>query len=247
MQFPSSSPQHGGRVSPRPPAYQAPPPSGFRVPLELNSTFPPHELALDTPCRDLDGSPVYFGSALFPSSVHPCKIAPHIDTPCRVPYGGQEQGHRGRYDLLPFTHEMELVPTSGGRIPPGRRPVEGGYEEPQPGKPGQKLYHAVARHRHDNRTVLVPGKVGEHLVRSMINVREDYSDAEVPCREVATMLSETQSILRPNTSSCTFFCLRCTRTNLTFFFAVAGGRFFCFPYNTNMYCIYLSTNIRAAS
>ncbi|KLO07617.1 hypothetical protein SCHPADRAFT_909307 [Schizopora paradoxa] len=164
MHFPSASHHHqDDQASPHPPQYQAPPPAGFRIPLERNVPFPPREVACDAPCRDLDGSPVYFGSALFASSVHPCKIAPHIDPPCRVPYGGGEREHRERYDLLPFTHDMELVPTSGGRIPPGRRPVEGGYEEPQQGRPGQKLYHGVARHRHDNHTVLVPGKVGEHL------------------------------------------------------------------------------------
>lgn len=163
MQFPSTSPQHSGRISPRPPPYQqnvrAPPPAGFRIPLDSNSPFPPHEQAHDPPCRDLDGSPVYFGSALLRTSVHPCKVAPHVDCACRVPYGGQETAHRGRYDLLPFTpHDMELVPTSGGRIPPGRRPIEGGYEES-----GQKLYHGLVRHRHGDHTVLVPGKVGEHL------------------------------------------------------------------------------------
>jgi len=162
MQFPSSSPQHSGRISPRPPTQQimkAPPPAGFRIPLDVNTPFPQHELALDTPCRDLDGSPVYFGSALFRTSVHPCKIAPHIDCACRVPYGGQETAHRGRYDLLPFTRDMELVFATGGHIPPGRRPVEGGYEEAE----GHRLYHGVARHKHGDREVLVPGKVGEHL------------------------------------------------------------------------------------
>ncbi len=44
---------------------------------------------------------------------------------------------------------MEWVPTSGGRIPIGRHPIEGGYEED-----GTLLYHAAARI--DN--VMVPGK-----------------------------------------------------------------------------------------
>jgi hypothetical protein len=49
---------------------------------------------------------------------------------------------------------MEFVPTAYGKIPPGRRPIEGGYEEF-----GLKLYHAVA----SINGVRVPGKTGEHL------------------------------------------------------------------------------------
>ena len=72
-----------------------------------------------------------------------------------VPYSGQEYAHHGRYDLLPFDPStMELVPTSRGEIPAGRRPIEGGYEEN-----GAKLYHAVA----NVQGVKVPGKTGQHL------------------------------------------------------------------------------------
>ena len=108
---------------------------------------------------------------------------------CRVPYGGGEYEHTGRYDLLrkfllfhyplihdprnyltllnlisswpykAFTQDMELIPASGGVLPPGRRPVEGGYEN------GIKLYHAVGQID----GVRVPGKCGEHLVRSKPN------------------------------------------------------------------------------
>jgi hypothetical protein len=49
---------------------------------------------------------------------------------------------------------MEWVHTSHGRVPSGRRPVEGGYEES-----GQKLYHGLAVVN----GVRVPGKAGEHL------------------------------------------------------------------------------------
>lgn len=89
-------------------------------------------------------------------SVHPCKVCPDLNPPCRVAYGGQEFEHYGRYDLLPFDpNSMELVPTSHGQIPSGRRPIEGGYEEN-----GSKLYHALARIDQ----VLVPGKAALHLV-----------------------------------------------------------------------------------
>jgi hypothetical protein len=108
---------------------------------------------------DGDGrSPVFIGSALMQYSVHPCKIAPHLAPPsaCRVPYGGLEHAHHGRYDLLPFVPErMEFVQTSHGRIPPTRRPVKGGFENN-----GAELYHAAA----NIDGVRVPGKTGVHLV-----------------------------------------------------------------------------------
>jgi hypothetical protein len=50
---------------------------------------------------------------------------------------------------------MEFVQASRGRVPQGRRPIEGGYEEN-----GAKLYHALAVVD----GVRVPGKTGEHLV-----------------------------------------------------------------------------------
>jgi hypothetical protein len=79
-----------------PPAYgvrQGPPPSGYRVPLGSGQPFP-QQAAGAPPFRDADGSPVFIGSAIFekPDSVHPCKIAPHLNPPARVPYGGGEHG-----------------------------------------------------------------------------------------------------------------------------------------------------------
>ncbi|KAF8842110.1 hypothetical protein BDN67DRAFT_966287 [Paxillus ammoniavirescens] len=145
-----------------PPPYQPsaprapPPPSGYRIPLNTSSTFPNSYYTKTPPCFDLgDTSPVFLGSAIFNNSVHPCKVAPHLTPACRVPYGGTELEHNGRYDLLPFDSDtMEWVPTSLGRIPNQRRPVQGGYEEN-----GASLYHAIA----NVRGVRVPGKTGEHL------------------------------------------------------------------------------------
>lgn len=54
---------------------------------------------------------------------------------------------------------MEFVLTSHGKIPNGRRPVEGGYEEN-----GSKLYHAVA----PVKGVQVPGKAAEHLYVTLL-------------------------------------------------------------------------------
>jgi len=159
-----SSQQHFQSPSHAPPPY-TPPAAGERLALTTTAAFPAHQ-AGPHPCIDADGSPVFLGSALFystgnpqgggPDSVHPCKIAPHLSPVCRVPYGGGEFEHHGRYDLLPFVPQMmEWVLTSRGQIPQGRRAIEGGVENH-----GAKLYHAVAKVGN----VWVPGKTGTHLV-----------------------------------------------------------------------------------
>ena len=135
------------------------PPSGYRIPLSLpGPPFPGVERTREAPFTDADGkSPVFIGSAIMQYSVHPCKIAPNQAHHCYVSYGGEEVLHRGRYDLLPFVPEqMEFVPTSHGRVPPGRTPVKGGFEHD-----GAELYHAVAVID----GVKVPGKTGINLVR----------------------------------------------------------------------------------
>ena len=132
------------------------PPSGYRIPLSPNAPFPAPAQLGQPPATDLDGStPIFIGSAIFPDSVHPCRIIPSIPSPCRVLRDGSEVEHHGRYDLLPITQNMEWVPTKGGEIPPGRCPVEGGYESN-----GSKLYHALG----SVKGVYVPGKAGQHLV-----------------------------------------------------------------------------------
>ena len=148
------SPRHPGQ--PNPPPYV--PPSGYRIPLTTQTAFPDPRLGQTGPPAfyDADGvSPVFIGSAIMEKSVHPCKIGPHLRPFASVPYGGREYGHQGRFDLLPFNPDlMEWVRTSRGIIPPGRRPVEGGYEEN-----GPQLYHAAAVVN----DIKVPGKTGEHL------------------------------------------------------------------------------------
>ncbi|KAI0794350.1 hypothetical protein C8Q74DRAFT_571582 [Fomes fomentarius] len=131
-----------------------PPPSGFRVPLDHTAPFPAEGTGPPV-AHDVGGQPVFIGSAIMERSVHPCKIVPTFDPPPRVAYGGAENEHTGRYDLLPFDPDtMEWVPTSHGELPHGRRLVEGGYEEN-----GEKLYHALG----DVDGVRVPGKTGTHL------------------------------------------------------------------------------------
>lgn len=137
-------------------ASPAAPPSGFRLALDTASPFPEPRQAGQAPAYDADGvSPIFIGSAILGNAVLPCKVGPHLSPPVSVAYGGGEHGHQGRYDLLPFLPEtMEFVPTSHGAVPPGRRPIEGGYEDQ-----GAKLYHAIGVVN----GVRVPGKAGAHL------------------------------------------------------------------------------------
>jgi len=127
--------------------------SGHRIPCSTTEDIPEVVFETLTEFKDLGGQPVYVGSALMENSVHPCKCAPHLAVPCRVPYGGGEHEHHGRYDILPVTRDMEWVPAERGEIPYGRTPVEGGYEGQNP------LYHAYALVD----GVKVPGKTGPHL------------------------------------------------------------------------------------
>ncbi|KAI1791655.1 hypothetical protein LXA43DRAFT_388915 [Ganoderma leucocontextum] len=125
------------------------------VPLSLHPEFP-WEHAGEAPAWDLDGTPVYLGTTLFNGGWHPCKVKPYCHFKARVSYGGKEYEHPGMCHLLPFNPAtMEWVPTSRGKIPHGRRPVEGGYEEIG----GDMLYHALAMVD----GVRVPGKAGLHL------------------------------------------------------------------------------------
>lgn len=186
--FPVQSPPP--QYSPHPPSQQQPfqavggvggmaptqnvPPSGYRIPLSPNAEFPAPDRAGRPPAVDLNGStPVFIGSAIFPNSVHPCKIIPSPQPLCRVLYDGSEVEHHGRYDLLPITQDMEWVPAKHGELPPGRRPIEGGYESN-----GNKLYHALGFIR----GVQVPGKAGQHLRGAVIpfeggehHLEENYS------------------------------------------------------------------------
>ncbi|KAJ6494793.1 hypothetical protein C8R47DRAFT_1117216 [Mycena vitilis] len=177
-----------------PPNYAATsmPASGFRIALNSSVQISKHDLerAGRAPFADLDHSPVYLGSAIFmrddgvtQKSVQPCKIGPHLyPSPCSVAYGGREVSHHGRYDLLLFDPQtMEWVPTSHGRIPEGRTPIEGGYEE----NIRDKLYHACARIN----GLAVPGKTGQHLGAAHVSfgggehtVHEHY---EILCWRVA--------------------------------------------------------------
>ncbi|KAH8826648.1 hypothetical protein DL96DRAFT_1608569 [Flagelloscypha sp. PMI_526] len=139
----------------KPPTYPPPKtaPSGSRITVfREQEDFPDLEKLGPPPCTDLGGEPLFFSSGFLDLSIHPGKAGAHIGG--LIPYGGEEQ-NTARYEVLPYDPKtMELVPTSHGAIPEGRRPVEGGYEES-----GAKLYHSVAEHD----GYMMPGKTGVHL------------------------------------------------------------------------------------
>lgn len=194
---------------------------GRRILLERDSPLPP--LAAGNfgtaPALDLNGSPVFFGSTIHSNSVHPGKIAPHLAENillygCRgiahVVYGTEEIIHTGRFDVLPFDPQsMELVRTQEGHLPPGRRPVQGGYEEN-----GALLYHALA----EVDGVKVPGKCGEHLVSGFPSGRNWISCGLVLmlacfiCREARMFLLVKRRSLLQSMRSCAFLsCFRVFR------------------------------------
>lgn len=91
LPVPSSSHDHNAATA-------SVPPQGRRFQTRTTAPFPTPDVVGPPPFADLGGEPVYVGSAVFenPDSVHPCKLVPTIDPPCRVPYGGTEYGHHGR-------------------------------------------------------------------------------------------------------------------------------------------------------
>ncbi|SJL14351.1 uncharacterized protein ARMOST_17807 [Armillaria ostoyae] len=144
--------------------YQVPtqqlPTSGFRLPLQgsSHSDLPPLYLA-GQPIVNWPEYFIYFGSAICDKSVHPCKIEynmRHLPSPCTVVLDNTVISHKGRYDLLQFNPDtMELVCVSEGRIPAGRRPIKGGYEED-----GMPLYHGVGTHHNGHK---IPGETSPRL------------------------------------------------------------------------------------
>jgi hypothetical protein len=150
-----------------------PPLSGFRMRLRSGAPFP-YDRAGEPPFRDLDGAPVYLGSAvlqpqavvtmLTPNKrdtapiVVPCKVTPRIRPDHHVGWQGRETCTH-EYEILPFNPaRMEWVQTSEGHIPDGRTPVEGGYDADH-----SPFFHAYGSVVWGNRTIDCPGKTSVAL------------------------------------------------------------------------------------
>ncbi|KAH7092840.1 hypothetical protein BKA62DRAFT_625861, partial [Auriculariales sp. MPI-PUGE-AT-0066] len=119
--------------------------------------FPSLDITGPAPCYDQE-RPVFVGVAPFKGGLVPCKIIPDfMPNPVRLSHDGQEWtiNKNEPFFVLPLdASTMEWVHTIDGKIPGGRRPVQGGFEAN-----GEPLYHAVALID----GVRVPGKTGEHL------------------------------------------------------------------------------------
>jgi hypothetical protein len=150
-----------------------PPLSGFRMRMHSGAPFP-YDRAGEPPFRDLNGAPVYLGSAvlqpqavvtmLTPNKrdtapiVVPCKVTPHLNPDHHVAWQGRETW-RNEYEVLPFDPaRMEWVQTSDGHIPDGRTPVEGGYDADH-----SPFFHAYGSVVWGNRTIDCPGKTSVAL------------------------------------------------------------------------------------
>ncbi|KAF9225158.1 hypothetical protein BS17DRAFT_581739 [Gyrodon lividus] len=127
----------------------------IRVHVGRSLPLPDPSLYLHPPCFDTDGNPVFFGSANLNKTVQPCKVTlKDNELICSIPHRLVEHVHMGSFNILPFAENMELVPTSYGRIPPGYHPVVGGVDEN-----GRPLYHAVTWVHQ----VRVPGRTSKQL------------------------------------------------------------------------------------
>lgn len=148
------------------------PADGDRIQCNTNNKTPLNVRDFGAvPTKDLGGAnPVFFASAVCGEgenqSLQPCKFVPSLAKVDAFPFwetvrlagpeAEREIEHIGLFDVLLYVPEkMELVPTELGRVPDGRRPVQGGHEAD-----GTPLYHAVSVVK----DVRVPGKCAEHLV-----------------------------------------------------------------------------------
>ncbi|VDC06810.1 unnamed protein product [Peniophora sp. CBMAI 1063] len=154
----TSSIASAGHVYPR---HGLVPPQERRVQMHTALATNPllAELRQSAPFMDRDGSPVFVGSALIDGAVYPCKVTLSRSgeegvTPVRVPLSGKEVVHHGVYEILVIDEEtMEWVGARNGRLPFGRAPVEGGYDDDM-----KRLYYAATT-IHGCR---VPGKTWEN-------------------------------------------------------------------------------------
>jgi len=98
---------------------------------------------------------VFLGLVHLNGGLHPCKVIPQYSPPVHVSWGGAELAPSGPYILVPFDDaRMHWVHSRDGNVPPGMRPVTGGYEQD-----GTQLFHALCLVN----GVWVPGKTGHHL------------------------------------------------------------------------------------
>ena len=124
------------------------------------------------PCTAMySGDPEYFATSSGP---------PHEPTPTRASISGRRIACNdpwttkgGPFTVLPFDPDlMVLTSTSGGIIPDGRRPIEGGFEKTERGR--RVLYHVVAKTKNN---IPFIGRIGEDWVSRVLLARTSYLDS----------------------------------------------------------------------
>jgi hypothetical protein len=134
-----------------------PPRSGFRRWVRDEEHFPD---SIEGPSfKDVDDTDVYLGTCKSGSDRIPGKV--RMEGRAASWPEGDERGTSDEYDILPIdTDRMEWVPATNGRVPDGRDPVLGGWEN----SAGGTLYHAYGTVD----GVDVPGKTNEDLGAAML-------------------------------------------------------------------------------
>ncbi|KAG9097118.1 hypothetical protein FS749_007025 [Ceratobasidium sp. UAMH 11750] len=128
---------------------------GPRVTIYDGDVFPDETTVGVAPFRDLDGRPLYVGTAILDDSAVPCQISPESLANSKRPSTRRtREAHPTRYDVLVISSSMQWVPTEHGKLPPQRCPVHGGHEHSSP-----HLYHAIARIGN----TFIPGKTSPAL------------------------------------------------------------------------------------
>ncbi|TFK45348.1 hypothetical protein OE88DRAFT_1223907 [Heliocybe sulcata] len=129
------------------------------MPLYLDtSSLQPGQKYLGPPVAyDADNNPVYLGVVELDGGMIPCKVNPALSPwPVRAPGPNwQERRPQGRFILLPFDPStMEWLPSTHGRVPPGKKAVEAGYSADR----RTMYYHGLVNiDLGDGRRIQVPG------------------------------------------------------------------------------------------
>lgn len=144
---------------------------GPRVRVDAGNVFPDEAVVGVAPFRDLEGRPLYVGTAVLDDRAIPCQIDPRALEARRPATRKVRQAEPVRYDVLVISSSMQWVPAMYGEIPVGRQPVHGGHENSSP-----HLYHAIARIGN----TFIPGKTSPDLGGALVTYggEEHFFDSD---------------------------------------------------------------------